>query len=54
MPKLFKQDKSEIFNLWQSYQVGIQELSQHCDINTASINFLLTLINRHDLTIYIV
>ena len=47
MSKLSKQDKIEIFNLWQNYQVGTTELSRRYQVNPSTINYLLALINRH-------
>ncbi len=32
MSKLSKQDKIEIFNLWQNYQVGATELSRRYQV----------------------
>ena len=45
MAKLSKQDKIEIFNLWQYYQVGTTELSRRYQVNPSTINYLLALIN---------
>ena len=47
MDKLSKQDKIEIFNLRQNYQVGTTELSRHYQVNPSTINYILALINRH-------
>ena len=47
MAKLSKQDKIEIFNLWQNYQVGTTELCRRYQVNPSTINYLLALINRH-------
>ncbi|PXY84411.1 hypothetical protein [Lactobacillus melliventris] len=47
MANLSKQDKIEIFNLWQNYQVGTTELSRRYQVNPSTINYLLALINRH-------
>ena len=51
MAKLSKQDKIEIFNLWQNYQVGATELSRRYQVYPSTINFLLALINRHGMAI---
>ena len=51
MAKLSKQDKIEIFNLWQNYQVGATELSRRYQVYPSTINYLLALINRHGIAI---
>ena len=47
MSKLSKQDKIEIFNLWQNYQIGATELSRCYQVCLSTINYLLALINRY-------
>ena len=47
MSKLSKQDKIEIFNLWQNYQVVATELSRRYQVYSSTINYLLALINRY-------
>ena len=51
MVKLSKQDKIEIFNLWQNYHIRSKESGQRYDIDTASIRYLLALIKHHGLAI---
>ncbi|WP_317638217.1 IS3 family transposase [Lactobacillus xylocopicola] len=51
MTKLSKQDKIDIFNLWQNYQVGSKELSHRYRVNPSTINYLLAPIKRHGLVI---
>lgn len=51
MTKLSKQDKIDIFHLWQNYQVGATELSRRYQVNPSTINYLLALIRRYGITI---
>lgn len=51
MAKLSKQDKIEIFNLWQNYHLGPKELVRRYGINPANIRHLLALIKHHGLAI---
>lgn len=39
MAKLSKQDKIDIFNLWQNYCAGTEKLSQRYGINITNINY---------------
>ena len=53
MAKLSKQDKIEIFNLWQNYQVGTTELSRRYQVNPSTINYLLAVMVQLFLTDHI-
>ena len=51
MSKLSKQDKIEIFNPRQNYQVGATEFSRRYQANPSTINYLLAPINCHGIAI---
>lgn len=47
MVKLTKQDKIEIFHIWQDYGIDSKGLSRRYRINPSTINYVLALINRY-------
>lgn len=51
MSKLSKQDKIWVYHLWHDYQISTTELSQRYRVGRSNIDYLLALINGHDLSV---